>query len=222
MYLKEIQVSMSRAYGPGSYDTSYERHGHDYPLPYVRWTENRNMEEFLRLLSRGQVKVEPLVTHTISPGRCAQAAYETIMEAGYEQSRVCCSSTTQHHAEAAVRSYRAFASAHITRVVAAVAIELTSGARRCRQSRPLGASARLKTHSLRADCTPCIRRLVPAAGRYGERFGAAYCTTDLDQILDDSDIDVVLITSRNQYPCRSGAARACALASTSSSKSRWR
>ena len=50
MYLKEIQLFMSRAYGPGSYDPAYEKQGRDYPFPYVRWTENRNMEEFLRLV----------------------------------------------------------------------------------------------------------------------------------------------------------------------------
>src|SRR5690348_64649 len=42
MYLKEIQLYMARAYGPGSYDAGYEKQGRDYPLPYVRWTENRN------------------------------------------------------------------------------------------------------------------------------------------------------------------------------------
>src|SRR5581483_2221373 len=50
MYLKEVQLFMARAYGPGSYDPAYEKKAQDYPLPYVRWTENRNMQEFLRLL----------------------------------------------------------------------------------------------------------------------------------------------------------------------------
>src|SRR5262249_2157113 len=63
MYLKEIQLLMSRAYGPGSYDPLYERHGQDYPFAYVRWTENRNMEEFLRLVSQGNVQLQPLITH---------------------------------------------------------------------------------------------------------------------------------------------------------------
>src|SRR5438067_685469 len=47
MYLKEIQVFMARAYGPGSYDAAYEKQGRDFPVAYVRWTENRNMDEFL-------------------------------------------------------------------------------------------------------------------------------------------------------------------------------
>src|SRR5579864_3780322 len=64
-YLKEIQVFMARAYGPGSYDASYERQGQDYPLPYVRWTEKRNMEEFLRLAAQKSLRLEELITHRV-------------------------------------------------------------------------------------------------------------------------------------------------------------
>ena len=79
-YLKEIQIFMARAYGPGSYDPAYELQGQDYPLPYVRWTENRNMEEFLRLLSQGRIQIDPLITHRF-PLEDAAKAYETIMDA---------------------------------------------------------------------------------------------------------------------------------------------
>src|ERR1700721_2666186 len=51
-YLKELQILMARAYGPGSYDPAYERKGQDYPQAYVRWTEIRNMEGFLRLIAQ--------------------------------------------------------------------------------------------------------------------------------------------------------------------------
>src|SRR3954453_10685854 len=79
MYLKEIQLYMSRAYGPGSYDASYEKQGRDYPLPYVRWTENRNMEEFLRLAGPGGVQLQPLITHEYSLDE-APKAYATILD----------------------------------------------------------------------------------------------------------------------------------------------
>ncbi|MEO8132009.1 MAG: zinc-binding alcohol dehydrogenase, partial [Bryobacteraceae bacterium] len=78
MYMKEIQLFMSRAYGPGSYDPQYEKQGMDYPISYVRWTENRNMEEFLRLLGTGRVQVQPLVTHSLELEQATEA-YETIL-----------------------------------------------------------------------------------------------------------------------------------------------
>jgi predicted dehydrogenase/threonine dehydrogenase-like Zn-dependent dehydrogenase len=63
MYMKEISLSMSRSYGPGRYDPRYEEGGQDYPVGYVRWTERRNMEAFLDLLSTGAIGVQPLLAH---------------------------------------------------------------------------------------------------------------------------------------------------------------
>jgi len=62
-YEKEIEVKMSCSYGPGRYDSSYEERGLDYPLSYVRWTENRNMEAILDLLADGKLDFKPLITH---------------------------------------------------------------------------------------------------------------------------------------------------------------
>ncbi len=63
-YAKELDFKISRSYGPGRYDKLYEEKGQDYPVGYVRWTEKRNMEEFVRLLSEKKVDVKPLTTHT--------------------------------------------------------------------------------------------------------------------------------------------------------------
>jgi threonine dehydrogenase-like Zn-dependent dehydrogenase len=61
LYQREADVLISTSYGPGRYDPTYEEGGLDYPIAFVRWTENRNMEEFLRLLATGQVRVGPLI-----------------------------------------------------------------------------------------------------------------------------------------------------------------
>lgn len=62
-YLKEIELRISRSYGPGRYDNDYEEKGRDYPYAYVRFTENRNMACFLEMLQSGQVRLDPLITH---------------------------------------------------------------------------------------------------------------------------------------------------------------
>lgn len=62
-YEKELTFQVSCSYGPGRYDPSYEEQGNDYPLAFVRWTEQRNFEAILDMMSCGQVDVKPLITH---------------------------------------------------------------------------------------------------------------------------------------------------------------
>ncbi len=72
-YEKELSFINSRSYGPGRYDASYEEQGHDYPLGYVRWTEGRNLQSVVDLMSRGQLKVQPLITHRFTIAEAADA-----------------------------------------------------------------------------------------------------------------------------------------------------
>lgn len=62
-YEKEIDLLISCSYGPGRYDDTYELQGLDYPYPYVRWTENRNMELFVQLIEQQKIKIDPLISH---------------------------------------------------------------------------------------------------------------------------------------------------------------
>ena len=64
-YYKELELVVSKSYGPGRYDKQYEVLGNDYPIEYVRWTENRNFEAFLKLLSQGQISIQGLITNEI-------------------------------------------------------------------------------------------------------------------------------------------------------------
>ena len=77
MYEKELDFLISTSYGPGRYDDVYEVEGQDYPIGYVRWTENRNMEEYLRLLADGRVSLEGLGQETY-PVDEAETAYEAL------------------------------------------------------------------------------------------------------------------------------------------------
>ena len=62
-YEKELTFQVSCSYGPGRYDPAYEEAGHDYPLGFVRWTEQRNFEAVLDMMSSGQLDVKSLITH---------------------------------------------------------------------------------------------------------------------------------------------------------------
>ncbi len=79
-YKRELDLRLSMSYGPGRHDPSYEISGNDYPLPYVRWTEQRNMAAFLDLIAEGKVTPQALVTHRFGIAE-AEKAYQ-IMEAG--------------------------------------------------------------------------------------------------------------------------------------------
>jgi len=76
-YEKEISFQVSCSYGPGRYDPEYEEKGHDYPLGFVRWTEQRNFEAVLDMMASGQIDVAPLITHRFDFGK-APDAYEAL------------------------------------------------------------------------------------------------------------------------------------------------
>lgn len=76
-YEKELTFKIARSYGPGRYDSSYEETGVDYPIGYVRFTEGRNVEEFLRLLATKRLDISDLITHVV-PFEEASKAYEMI------------------------------------------------------------------------------------------------------------------------------------------------
>lgn len=64
-YEKELTFQVSCSYGPGRYDDSYEKAGIDYPLPYVRWTEQRNFKAILQTISTGKLEVRSLITERV-------------------------------------------------------------------------------------------------------------------------------------------------------------
>lgn len=73
LYGKELRFQVSRSYGPGRYDDEYEERGLDYPIAYVRWTEQRNMEAVLGMQSRGSLKLEELIEDVLPVFRAPEA-----------------------------------------------------------------------------------------------------------------------------------------------------
>lgn len=77
---KELTFQVSCSYGPGRYDTTYENKGLDYPVGFVRWTEQRNFEAVLDMIADGRLDVKPLVSHRFSIER-AEEAYAFLNDA---------------------------------------------------------------------------------------------------------------------------------------------
>ena len=194
MYLKEIQMFMARAYGPGSYDPQYEQLGRDYPLPFVRWTENRNMEEVLRLIAAGALKVDPLITHRFELDD-APAAYQTILEPGSSSLAV----LLRYPAAASPDPLRDYTPSHKTaipgpRPADGLRFALVGSGNIARWWH-LPALKKIPGAAIRAICSSSGVR----GKSYGIRFGAEYCCSRYEEILEDARIDAVLITSRNQH-----------------------
>ena len=76
-YERELSFRIARSYGAGRYDSTYEQKGIDYPIGYVRFTEGRNIEEFVRLLAQGRISLADIITHEIPFAKAAEA-YEMI------------------------------------------------------------------------------------------------------------------------------------------------
>ena len=81
LYDKELELRLSRSYGPGRYDRDYEERGRDLPAGHVRWTEQRNLEAFLALVAAGRLDPGELTTHRF-PVERAEEAYAALREGG--------------------------------------------------------------------------------------------------------------------------------------------
>jgi len=195
MYRKEIQLLMARAYGPGSYDEQYEKGGHDYPVSYVRWTENRNMEEFVRLLAAGSVRVADLITHEF-PLEQAPEAYAKILDPASGALAVVLRYPPPEDAEQAAYKPK-------TRVEVAPAAAPSGGTLGVGL---IGAGnlARWTHLPVLKEIPGCVLRAVCSANgarakSYASRFGAAYCCSDYQEMLADPDVHAVVIVTRNQH-----------------------
>ncbi len=199
-YGKELDLRVSRSYGPGRYDPSYEEHGLDYPLAYVRWTEQRNMDEFLRLLSIGRIDVDALVTHRFPIERAVEAYGLLVDEGGsepplgividYPEERA----AIARRVSARPRGGRAGAGKAKSGAVRVGLIGAGSFAR----GTIIPALARSKEAQIRAVSAATGGH----ARETAERTGAAYATTEYQELLADDEIDLIVTATRHRLNAR--------------------
>ncbi len=190
-YEKELQLRLSRSYGPGRYDRIYEEQGVDYPIGYVRWTERRNMQEFLRLVAVKAVKLDRLITHRF-PIEQAETAYDIITGKSnddylgillkyHETPRVDQASRT-------VTLKERRSSGDSGKVKLGVI-----GAGNFARSVLLPRLAKAPNVSLIGVATATGRN----ARAIGEKYGFRLCTTDYRELLDAADLNTVIIATRH-------------------------
>lgn len=191
-YDKELELRMSTSYGPGRYDRRYEELGLDYPLPYVRWTENRNLQAFLALAAAGSIRPDQLDAQIV-PFEQSVAAYEELAKgerrslavvfryaeepAGARTLALAPQRAATHSGDVGV----AFLGAgNYAKAVLLPALESARGVQRLALVTATGASAR----------------------RTGEKFRFSACGTDADAVLADAAVDLVFVASRHDSHAR--------------------
>ncbi len=186
LYPGELEFRIATSYGPGRYDDRYEEKGYDYPPAYVRWTEGRNMEEYLRLLADGAVTFDPLV-HERFPVERATEAYDALDD--------------RDAAPIVLLTYGDEAAVGGTRLGIR-----TRPARRDRINMAVVGAGSFATgmhlpNLQRLRDRYALRAIVGRTGlttrEAASRFDAAYATTSLDDVLGDDEVDAVLIATRH-------------------------
>jgi len=187
-YEKEIAFINSRSYGPGRYDASYEENGNDYPIGYIRWTEGRNFQAVVDLISSQKLKVESLITHRFPIEDGAQA-YEVI---------------TGKKKEAFLGVLLTYSEKE---EVKSKKVEFPSSVLRPQSSVKLGVLGA----GLYANATllPVIKNnkdfelvgIASSGGLHaqhsGKKFGFQYATSSEDEIINDPKINTVAILTRH-------------------------
>jgi len=205
---KELKLVVSRSYGPGRYDPSYEARGVDYPLPYVRWTEGRNMLSFLELAAREDIDIAPLITHRF-PIAEAESAYQLMTGERQEPAIAVLLEYDGDEPQPARINLAGLSAAKPRGAKSSLNRPLNLGvigAGQFAKGVLLPIFAKQRAMRLHAFCTSSGLTSKDVA----ERYGASYCASDPAEIINDKEIDAVLIATRhNQHaPLAAAALRA--------------
>lgn len=198
-YKKELTFQVSSSYGPGRYDRNYEDKGQDYPVGFVRWTEQRNFEAVLDMLASGALNVEPLISHRFAIDSAAKA-YDVVSGAApslgilleYPQADAAISRTIVLPRNADRSGQQSSAQRHGCRGMVSF----------------IGAGNYATSVLIPAfrDAGALLRTVASNAGLTGlhaaRKFGFQQTTTDTDSVFADSESDTVVITTRHDSHAR--------------------
>lgn len=197
-YDKELELRMSMSYGPGRYDRRYEEVGLDYPVAYVRWTEQRNLQAFVDLAARGAIDPAKMDVETVDFARATET-YEALAKG-------------ERRSLAAVFRYDEEADRSRTQRLSTSTSTSASAGRRTSPrsaSDPIGVAFIGAGNYAKAVLLPILarqkgiaRRTIvtstgPSAKRTAERFDFEACGTDPEEVFRDDAVDLVFITTRH-------------------------
>jgi predicted dehydrogenase/threonine dehydrogenase-like Zn-dependent dehydrogenase len=185
-YEKELSFQVSCSYGPGRYDATYEDRGQDYPLGFVRWTEQRNFVAVLDLMANGQLDVTRLITHR-QPFEQAPAAYDTL--------------TTDKNALGIILIYgHAVEARHIRSVTLPATATMLKGKAVMGFVGAGNYASRMLVPAFKS-AGATLHTIASAGGIsgvvHGRRAGFAYATSDTDALLLSKEINTVAIVTRH-------------------------
>jgi predicted dehydrogenase/threonine dehydrogenase-like Zn-dependent dehydrogenase len=192
-YSKELDFFISTSYGPGRYDVAYEEHGVDYPISYVRWTENRNMSEYLSLLTRSVIKVDTLVSSVYSVTEAPEAYAllnsdkdkHLMVLLTYPEVNELTSIRKQQNKDQPISKGKQKGSIINLAIVGA------------------GGFARgthlpiIKELHDKVRVRAIVNKTGYSAKTVADQFGADYASTDFNEILNDDKIDAIIIATRH-------------------------
>jgi predicted dehydrogenase len=188
-YRKELDLRLSMSYGPGRYDPDFEERGFDYPIAYVRWTEQRNLSAVLELMADGALRVDRLVTHRFGIERALEA-YELIAGGGEPYLGV----LLEYGAEDATDDARA----------PSLPLRREPKAKERLGIGVIGAGAFAQGVLLPAlqatgevDPIAIATASGATARRIGERHGFRVATASADEVLAHPDVDAVFVLTRH-------------------------
>ncbi len=194
MYKKEIDFLISTSYGPGRYDDNYEKKGLDYPYGYVRWTENRNMAEYLRLLQNGVIDISQMV-NAVYPIEKVEEAFD-VLKSGEDPKPII-----------SILDYGVDLDIDLTKTISKrVDLVKSSSNSKIVNVALIGTGGfatgmhlpNMAKLSNKFKIKAIVNRTGQKAKAVAEQYSADYATTDIQYVLNDKAIDLVMITTRHE------------------------